>query len=323
MPDRPAWVLGATGMLGSAVCRRLYAEGREVLTSVVPWHDPDAAVAALLRDARLLDDRLPRSGWQLFWCAGSGVVGSSEAQFRAEVRVLEQFLGHWSPRCDPGRHGVFLSSSAGGVYAGSADPPFTEHTVPVPISPYGQAKLRSEQVAREFAERTGAALLVGRLANLYGPGQDLEKPQGLVSQLCRAQLSRQPLSIYVSLDTMRDYLYVDDAAAMVVSGLGQVTERGGVHVKILASERSTTIGALLGDLRRIGLRRPPVVMGTSAQARFQVRDLRLRSLAWPRTSGLARTPLGAGMAATLSSVARVRAVSGDRPRLPGSGGSSR
>ena len=59
---------------------------------------------------------------------------------------------------------------------------------------------------RRFAAATGTAVLVGRIANLYGPGQNLAKPQGLVSQLCLANLTGQPLSIYVSLDTLRDYL---------------------------------------------------------------------------------------------------------------------
>ena len=124
---------------------------------------------------------------------------------------------------DPAGNGFFLASSAGGVYAGASGPPFTEHTEPAPISAYGRAKLRSEEIATEFAVRTSTALLVGRLANLYGPGQNLDKPQGLVSQLCLAQLTRQPLTVYVPLDTMRDYLFVDDAAAMAVAGLGAVT----------------------------------------------------------------------------------------------------
>ena len=71
---------------------------------------------------------------------------------------------------------------------------------------------------------------------------------------------------------------------------------------MLASEQSTTIGAVLGDLHRITRRRPPVVLGTSANARFQVRDLRLRSVAWPPTAALARTPMIAGIAATLASL---------------------
>ena len=167
----------------------------------------------------------------------------------------------WEPR--PGRgHGLFLASSAGGVYAGSTGAPFTEHTPPAPISPYGLAKLRSEEVATAFAVRTGTALLVGRLANLYGPGQDLDKPQGLISQLCRAQLTRQPLSVYVSLDTRRDYLFVDDAAAMAVSALGAVTPREagveGARQRTLEHHRRR-----VGDLHRITRRRPPIVQGTS------------------------------------------------------------
>jgi len=297
-----AWVIGAGGLLGSAVCRRLVSLEREVRITEVPWGDHDDSVEALLSGAA----ELPASDWEVYWCAGSGVVGSSPADLDNEIAVLEDFLDRWQPADGPGR-GFFLASSAGGVYAGSAGAPFTEHTEPAPISPYGLAKLRSEEVVTAFAVRTGTALLVGRLSNLYGPGQDVDKSQGLITQLCRAQLSRQPLSVYVSLDTMRDYLFVDDAAAMVVFGLAAVTARGRRALKVLASERSSTIGAVLGDLRRITRRRPPVVQGTSANARFQVRDLRLRSVAWPPTAALARTPMIAGIAATLRSLRGERA----------------
>ena len=230
------------------------------------------------------------------------MVGSSQAELDAEIAVLEGFLTRWDPR--PAGNGFFLASSAGGVYAGSSGPPFTEHTEPAPISAYGRAKLRSEEIATEFAVRTSTALLVGRLANLYGPGQNLDKPQGLVSQLCLAQLTRQPLSVYVPLDTMRDYLFVDDAAAMAVAGLGAVTPSGRRALKVLASERSTTVGAVLGDLHRVTRRRPPVVLGVSPRSRYQVRDIRLRSVAWPRTRALARTPMVSGIAATLASLQR-------------------
>ncbi len=311
---RQAWVLGAGGLLGGAVCRRLEALGRDVHTATIPWTAPATAVDALLRAA----DRLPSGDWEVYWCAGAGVVASSQPELDAELAVLEGFLGAWDP--GEGAHGLFLASSAGGVYAGSTGAPFTERTVPAPISPYGWAKLRAEEIATDFAVRTGTALLVGRLSNLYGPGQDIGKGQGLISQLCRAQLTRQPMSIYVSLDTMRDYLFVDDAAAMVVAGLDAVTARGARALKVLASERSTTIGAVLGDLHRITRRRPPVVLGTSASARFQVRDLRLRSVAWPRTSSLARTPLVAGIAATLGSVGgRPGAARGYPSESPGAG----
>jgi nucleoside-diphosphate-sugar epimerase len=293
--ERPAWVIGSGGLLGGAVVRRLRRRGGEVLVSSIPWHDSSAALAVLLRDA----GSLPEVGAEVYWCAGAGVVGTSVEALDDEVELLTAFLAGWQPQ---GSCSFFLASSAGGVYAGSSGPPFNEDSVPNPLAPYGHAKLRAEEVVRQFAERTGSSALIGRISNLYGPGQDISKPQGLISQLIRAQVTRQPLSIYVSLDTMRDYLYVDDAADMVVTGLGLVGQGRGVHVKVLASERAVTIAAILADLRRISRRRAMVVLGASPNSRFQVRDLRMRSTAWPPLGPLVRTPLIVGMSSTISSL---------------------
>jgi uncharacterized SAM-binding protein YcdF (DUF218 family) len=78
--------------------------------------------------------------------------------------------------------------------------------VPRPLAPYGEVKLGMEEALRAAAAEIGAAALVGRISNLYGPGQDLSKPQGLISRVCIAHLTRAPLPVMVSLDTMRDYL---------------------------------------------------------------------------------------------------------------------
>ena len=79
--------------------------------------------------------------------------------------------------------GLFVASSAGGVYAGSSDPPFTERSVPRPISPYGRQSWNTSVSATLWGEAHGIPVLIGRIANLYGPGQDMSKAQGLVSQL--------------------------------------------------------------------------------------------------------------------------------------------
>lgn len=44
-----------------------------------------------------------------------------------------------------------------------------------------------EQAAADFANATGKPVLVGRIAKLYGPRQNLSKPQGLISHICRTQ----------------------------------------------------------------------------------------------------------------------------------------
>src|SRR5205085_1105739 len=115
-----------------------------------------------------------------------------------------------------------------------------------PRTPYGVAKLAMEAAVGRFAADTGTPTVVGRIGNLYGPGQNLAKPQGLVSQVCRTHLTGQPLLLYVPLDTMRDYIYVRDCADVIAAALGSVRERvagnvgGPVVTKILASGQSTT-----------------------------------------------------------------------------------
>lgn len=293
------WVIGAGGLLGSAVCRHLQFLGLPFRTTRVPWSEPEKARAVLLEEAATL----ARSGepWRIAWCAGAGVIGSSQHQLDDDLRVFRTFLDDAETE---GMTAFFLASSAGGVYAGSADPPFSEATEPRPISPYGDAKLAAEQAATAWAERSGVPLVIGRIANLYGPGQDISKPQGLISQLCFTTLQRRPLSIYVSLDTARDYVFIDDAAAAVIGCLDRVVLGGRVVVKILASQRPTTVAVLLGELRRLTRRRPLVVLGSSPHAKFQVKDLRFVSNIWPDVDAMMRTPLTAGVGATLHSVGR-------------------
>jgi UDP-glucose 4-epimerase len=306
------WVIGSGGLLGSAVCRELKRAGRVVVTWDIPWEDPTAALAAMRAGLQtLLDLGVP---WRIVWSAGAGVVGTSPTQLDEEIEVLTAFLSqlhthllaHPSSQRSQPSGALFVASSAGGVYAGSEEPPFSELTEPHPISPYGRAKLAAEKIAEDFARASGVPTFIGRIANLYGPGQDIAKPQGLISQLCRAHLTRQPLSIYVPLDTARDYLFVDDAARMVIAGLEQAVRSHdstpGAHLKVLASQRPTSVAAILAELRRVTRRRPQVILGSSPNARYQVRDLRLRSVVWPALDRCTRTTLAAGMAATLESL---------------------
>lgn len=309
-----SWVVGGSGLLGSALRRRAELEHLAVTASPVPWDDPDRAVEALLEQA----SRLPVYGWRLAWCAGGAVVASDEDRLAAEVAVIAEFLKRWQPGAAPGR-AIFVASSAGGLYAGSSNPPFSEDTVPAPVAPYGHAKLEVERLFSAFAGEHGIPLLIGRISNLYGPGQNLGKGQGLISMLCRAHVTGEPLSIYVPRDTMRDYLYVDDAADMILAGLDLVAAAGGEHVKILASGSSVTIGELIGELRRITRVSPPVLSGQSDAARFQVLDLRMRSTAWPVLQDRVQTSLAAGMASCLAAVeANLRCPQHDAVLMEGS-----
>lgn len=246
--------------------------------------------------------------WSVAWCAGSGVMGTSAPALRLELAALRETLDGLS--ASSGAEGAFFfASSAGGVYAGVGAPPYDESSPVRPLASYGRAKLEAEALVSAWSERNGTRSLIGRIANLYGPGQNLGKAQGLISQICRSHLTGQPLSIYVSLDTLRDYLFAPDCAGLVVQGLARLHQEDwatprSVVTKILASQRAITIGAVLGEMRRIFKRPPRIVLGASAVSALQARDLSLRSRVWPELDRRILTPFPVGVAITAADLLR-------------------
>ena len=285
----------------------------------IMWSAPGAGGVELRRRTgeflRVVGDR----PWSVAWCAGAGVTGTSAHALKLELAALAETLDALAdaPR---GRDGAFFfASSAGGVYAGVGEPPYDESSPVRALAPYGRAKLDAEALVSDWSHRTGTRSLIGRIANLYGPGQNLLKAQGLISQICRSHLTGQPLSIYVSLDTLRDYLFAPDCAAMIVEGLARLRQdQSGAHppvvTKILASQRAITIGAVLGEMRRIFKRSPRIVLGASPISALQARDLSLRSRVWPELDRRSLTPFPVGVANTAADLLRrlqLGAVGGD------------
>jgi UDP-glucose 4-epimerase len=299
------WVVGAGGLLGSAVSRSLARAGESVLAGPTVRWDRSAASADLAAGITALATQAARTedgSWVIYWCAGASTTASDDAAFDREDETFREFLGGLAalPPALIRRGVLFCASSAGAVYAGSTDAPFTELSPVAPLGNYGKTKLRHEALARTLAEETGLRVAIGRIANLYGPGQSLAKQQGLVSRLCIASLTRAPTSIFVSIDTIRDYLYVDDCAALVTAmTLRMLEEPAASHTKILASGRSTTIGALIAELGQVTRRRPAIVWGVSAQSSLQASDLRLRSVTMTELDELPTTNLADGIAKTL------------------------
>jgi len=304
----PTWVVGAGGLLGRHVVTKLAARGHEVITVKVHWTDPGEAREALERGYAELLDRAAGGPWNIAWCAGAGVVSSSAETLEQDAAVFTDFVRHIGGNPEACSRGAFfLASSAGGVYAGSPSaPPYTEDSEPHPLAPYGWTKLTKEAELAAVARDTGMAALIGRIANLYGPGQNIDKPQGLVSHLCRAHFTGQPLSIYVPLDTLRDYLMVGDCADMVAAGLDGVRDLVAVGdpvmIKILASGRGTSVGALIAETTRVLRKRPRIELVSAAGSAPQARDLRLKSVRWPELDRYARTTLPAGIAATAEDI---------------------
>lgn len=265
------WVVGGGGLLGSAILRHC----EEAFTSTpVPWADQEQAAAVLSADAVRFQREAGAAPWAVIWAAGAATVSTSAAHAGGELRTLEMLLRALRDNLPTGSGAIFLTSSAGGVYAGSANPPFGLATEPVPLSPYGELKLAQERAAVDILAGV-CPLVIGRFSNLYGPGQNLEKLQGLISRLALSAVTRQPINIFVPLDTIRDYIYVDDAAIATLGAIASAPSEPESRTLVIASGQPVTIGQLIRTTNQVTKTRVPVALGSHSSASSQSLDLRL------------------------------------------------
>jgi UDP-glucose 4-epimerase len=283
-------VVGQGGLLGSHLAGRLGAAGT-LWSSPGPafaWSTPAELRAQIDRAAGAFFDAVEAGGhrrWAIYWAAGASIVGSTAAALAAETEILAHALGRIVAHRDRVRGQeratglVFLASSAGGVYGRCPDSPATEASPCLPVSDYGREKLRQEAQLTGWARAHGVGHLIGRISNLYGPGQNLAKPQGLITHLVRSLVLDQPVHLYVSLDTLRDYIHVDDCAREIVAAVAlRMDGPAPGAIKIFASEEATSISALIGIISRVTRRRPRVVYAAPrALTEQQPRRLTFRS----------------------------------------------
>lgn len=291
------WTIGSGGLLGSAIMRQATRHGMATFDAgTIPWSDREAAIRAITHAADDFVARAAGDEWGIAWAAGSVATASTPGEADQERIVFERAISAIAERLPRGRGAVFLASSAGGVYAGCSEPPFNERTEPVPLSTYGQLKLDQERIA-EAAMRGKCPVVIGRISNLYGPGQNLQKLQGLVSRLALSAVTKQPITMFVSLDTIRDYIEVDDAATVALHWLSKAAKEQAnePQIRVIASGQPVSLGALIHLTQDITRTKFPVAVGNHSSASAQARDLRLSPSDDGHVAPLIRTTLPAGV----------------------------
>lgn len=214
-------VMGATGLVGSALVRRLLDDGWEVTATV---RDTAAAanVADALRDARVvtLADALDGDAVAailgecrpdvVFNCVGKNMNsgrnaarGYGEANVTVTAVTLDECARFGIER-------VIVFGSAW-EYARS-DHPLDENAPVQPTTLYGATKVAASTVARYFRVTAGLDVCIVRPFFLYGPRDQLNR---FVPYVVTSALVGQPIEMSTGTQR-RDYLYVEDLAAGLV-----------------------------------------------------------------------------------------------------------
>lgn len=272
-------------MLGSALIKKLIStDGISVLQprNKILWGENERAKISIKKAITEFSIASKKfQNWQIFWAAGKSTMHSSNQELTAETEIIRYFIDQLEheKNLDLSCGTFIFSSSAGAVYGGNQDSTIDEDTKPCPINPYGDWKLRQEEVVCKL-NRGGCRILIARISTLFGTGQSQNKKQGLLTEIARKTLRNELIHIYVPLQTMRDYISADDAANIITKTALHKDIKGHT-VKIIASEYSTSIAEIIGIFKKLIRKNFKIITKYSPSSTLYKRCTRFKSIVIP------------------------------------------
>jgi UDP-glucose 4-epimerase len=311
---RLTWVVGEHGLLGAALVGAMPANTvmyrapfRFRWADSAVLHDQlERSVESFASTARETDD------WAVYWAAGVGTMQSDEGALATETAALRVLLSQLDahPAIRRRRGRLVFASSAGAIYAGSMDPVISENSHAAPTTNYARAKLEQEQLVCEYSRgNPDVAVLAARYSTLYGQRQAAGKAQGLLTHVSRQVIRGLPVRIYVPIDTIRDYLEVNDAARATHAACEHASA-GSVMTKIIAAERPTTVSEIMAVFGRVSPRPPKIITSTTRASALYAKRMQFRSSVPPNLRPSYRTSLAVGIAGLLEAERRRYAAAG-------------
>ncbi len=112
-----------------------------------------------------------------------------------------------------------LSASSAAVYGEPEVVPLVETSQKRPANPYGHSKLEAESVLATELRGSGTDFASLRFSNVFGPRQDAQGEGGVVAIFASRMQAKQTPVLYGSGSQTRDFIYVGDVVAAIVSAL--------------------------------------------------------------------------------------------------------
>lgn len=227
--DARVLVVGGLGFIGVNLSRRLSALGARV-TIVTPStaRHPEAAADAIDRGARIVEGDLCDASAMRAAVADHAIVFNLAARSGAvrsmeepatdlDVNVRGNLILLEAIRASRSRANVVFASSRL-AYGSTGSAPVSEDRAPAPTSIHAVHKVAVEQYLQLYGRIYDVPFTIARLTNPYGPGQPRERTAyGVVNRLIHLALADATLTLYGDGRQLRDYVYIDDAVAALLT----------------------------------------------------------------------------------------------------------
>lgn len=301
---RHVFVTGATGMVGSWLCRRLVDAGAHVVALVLDV-DPRSELirSGVINRVTVVSGRIEDLSTvsravnehevdAIFHLAAQTIVGTG---FRAPLATLEaNVLGTCNVleaarvHADVVRRVVVASSDK--AYGQQPVLPYTEDTPLAGRSPYEVSKSAADLIAQSYYATYATPVAIARCGNIYGGG-DLNWSR-IVPGSIRSLVRDEPLVIRSDGMFLRDYIFVDDVvdAYLLLGEALDGPEAAGLALNFSMEQPMTVLAMYDAVCRAMGRSRvEPVILGG---AHDEIRDQYLDSslarkvLGWEARHGL-------------------------------------
>lgn len=214
-------VVGGAGLLGSGIANRFARHGASVtVLGPRPSSLLSASIAFVHGRAELgfhLGELLAEV--DVVVDAASSHVPATVQQSPAAAMAASVGVSSWLAEQAVNAHVSCLIylSSGGTVYGEGGMSAHHEDERPDPISSYGAMKVASEYAVAAIARKTATRTVNLRVANAYGPGQNLSRPQGIIGVAWRNHLKGVPTILYGAESIVRDFVFVDDVGDLCIA----------------------------------------------------------------------------------------------------------
>ena len=247
------------GLIGSAIVQQL-RKTRLIVDSQskLDWTLVSALRLQLQEIEQRLVTALGDSGGMLdlVWSAGKAGFSATDDEASRERDTFSAVIdmaGSVVKQCGNLDASFHLVSSAGGLYEGQQR--VDDDSVPIPQRPYGRLKLEQERILIDTP--ISMQRHIYRPSSVYGWLRG-GKRQGLIQTMVYNGLLNHETVIIGNMNTLRDYIWVEDVAQTVTNHIGCRKSSANPAIHILANGCPCSIFQIKHTVQTV-LNRPVIV----------------------------------------------------------------